>query len=452
MKLKVDYLIVIAILALFVASIGMIATDRSDDGQEDGNVPPDIGLQPTIDYVYWDSQGHLVKATCDEYVTMSGSRLIHTTMYTGWYLFDGLNTEQDLSVVGEAKIILADDSTINRLQITNGSSLHIFSISDAGDGQGVLNVVGKGLICGYNGASVSISIHSGTVDASTVRTVHDGSSTIGGGVNGHATIVIDGGVVKSNAQSYGSAIGCGQNGTCDITINGGEVEVSSRSNATGIGSGEFGESNITINGGNVVAHAEFGTGIGSADRSNTEIIIKGGDIKTYGRSAVCIGSGVDGKSTIDIRGGKVYAKTNGSPAAIGCSSSQQQYKEGVSASTISISGGEVTAVSEGAGAAIGSAFMSKARIYISGGTIDAYGHNLGAAIGSGNYALAEVNISGGTIKAFSDGQGAAVGSGKRGDVTMSIYVDIDASTTGDGWAIGPGVSGKCTMLAGEQRR
>ena len=35
---------------------------------------------------------------------------------------------------------------------------------------------------------------------------------------------------------------------------------------------------------------------------------------------------------------------------------------------------------------------------------------------------------------------------------MSISVEVDASTTGEGWAIGPGVAGKCTMLVGEMRR
>ncbi|MGN0098021.1 MAG: hypothetical protein ACI38Y_01670 [Candidatus Methanomethylophilaceae archaeon] len=454
MAQKVDYLIGIAVLALVVVSVAIIVTDQPEDPDlEWGNVPPMIGEGNYIDYVYWDSQGHLVEGTCDGYITMSGTRIIHTTMYTGWYVFDGLDTTQTLSVMGSVNIILKDNSTASEILITDGSSVHFFAVSEADAGtQGSLKLEGDGRICGYNGANVSISIHSGTIDASSVRTNTKGVSTIGAGVNGSATVEIDGGVVKSKSRNDGSAIGGGLNGSCDVTINGGDVEVITIKSGCGIGSGRLGSSTITINGGNVVSIIQHGTGIGSGDIGTTKIEINGGNIRSEGMGAVAIGSGVDGTSTIGIHGGKVYAETSGNAAAIGCSSSMEQYKAGTIGTTIIIDGGEVTAVSNGFGAAIGSGFYSRAWVDIKDGTIVAEGHDLGAAIGSGNMGYADVIIRDGNVSAFNDGQGAAVGSGKRGDVTMSISVEVDASTTGEGWAIGPGVAGKCTMLVGEMRR
>lgn len=454
MTQKVDYLIGIAVLTLVVASVAIIVTDQPKDSDPElENVPPIIGEGKYIDYIYWDSQGNLVEATCDGYITMSGTRLIHTTMYTGWYVFDGLDTTERLSVMGSVNIILKDNSVVSEIFITNGSSVHFFSVSGAdSDTQGSLKLAGDGRICGYNGAKVSIYIHSGTIDASSVLTQTKSVSTIGAGVNGSATIVIDGGVVKSRARAEGSAIGGGLNGSCSITIDRGDVEVTSISSGSGIGSGRLGSATITINGGNIITNINHGTGIGSADTGTTEITINGGDIRSIGRGAVAIGSGVDGTSTIDIHGGKVYAETSGSAAAIGCSSSMQQYKTGTIGTTIIIDGGEVTAVSNGSGAAIGSGFYSRAWVDIRDATLVAEGHELGAAIGSGYVAYADVIIRDGDVNAFNDGQGAAIGSGKRGDVTMSISVEVDASTTGEGWAIGPGVAGKCTMLVGEMRR
>ena len=454
MAQKVDYLIGIAVLTLVVASVAIIVTDQPKDSDPElDNVPPMIGEGKYIDYIYWDSQGHLVEATCDGYMTMSGTRLIDTTMYTGWYVFDGLDTTQTLSVMGSVNIILKDNSNASEILITNGSSVHFYEVSHVDSRtQGVLNLTGDGRICGYNGANVSIYIHSGTIDASSVRNYTTGVSTIGAGVNGSATVEIDGGVVKAKSRSYGSAIGGGLNGSCSITINRGDVEVSSINSGSGIGSGRLGTSTITINGGNIVSNIYHGTGIGSADQGITHIEINAGDIRSIGRGAVAIGSGVDGTSTIDIHGGKVYAETSGSAAAIGCSSSIQQYKTGTIGTTIIIDGGEVTAVSNGSGAAIGSGFYSRAWVDIRDATIVAEGHDLGAAIGSGYVAYADVIIRDGDVNAFNDGQGAAIGSGKRGDVTMSISVEVDASTTGEGWAIGPGVAGKCTMLVGEMRR
>lgn len=454
MAQKVDYLIGIAVLALVVASVAIIFTDQPETSdQEDDNVPPMIGDGNYINYVYRDSQGHLVEATCDGYITMSGTRLIHSTMYTGWYVFDGLDTTQTLSVMGSVNIILKDNSNASEILITNGSSVHFYEVSHADSRtQGVLKLTGDGRICGYNGADVSIYIHSGTIDASSVKSDTTCVSTIGAGVNGSATVEIDGGVVKSKSKAAGSAIGGGKNGSCEVIINGGDVDVTTIRMGTGIGGGFVGSSKVTINGGNIVVNIKDGVGIGSSNGSSTEIEINGGNIRSVGKGAVAIGSGIDGTSTIGIHGGKVYAEADGHSAAIGCSTSMDQYKEGITASTIIIDGGEVTAVSNGYGAAIGSGFYSRAWVDIRGGIVEAVGHALGAAIGSGNVAYADVIIRDGDISAFNDGQGAAIGSGKRGDVTMSINIEVDASTTGEGWAIGPGADGDCTMLVGEMRR
>ena len=74
----------IAILALFVASIGMMTMDRSADTDQDNDgVPPELGIQTPVEYIYWDSEGNMVEASCVEYTTMSGTHILHTTMYTG---------------------------------------------------------------------------------------------------------------------------------------------------------------------------------------------------------------------------------------------------------------------------------------------------------------------------------------------------------------------------------
>lgn len=188
-------------------------------------------------------------------------------------------------------------------------------------------------------------------------TIQDNASAIGGGSNGHASIIINGGTVTAVTASNSTALGggggrnsFGGNGIIEIT--GGDVYAYNFKNPLNLPSaaiGGAGTSNaiagagtFSITGGNVYAQSSIGTAIGGG----SSLYLKGGD------------------ATVNISGGNVIAKSisylnEGDPGYIAagcgigggtaCSGGGSLGTQNGGNATITISGGSILTGSIGGG-------------------------------------------------------------------------------------------------------
>lgn len=209
------------------------------------------------------------------------------------------------------------------IEVPEGNSLTIAQKEGAGSGKltavasGVdSDTTGSGAAIGGNAGqnSGSITINSGTIEASVDSDAQGSGAAIGGGANGSAgAITIKDGTVKATSRGDGAAIGGGAGkGASAITIENGTVTANASGNGAAIGGGsDGGNGSIVINNGTVVANT---TGNGAA--------IGGG---THG-----------GGGTVTIANGKVEATASGAGASIGGGNAG-------TGSTVMVTGGEVKA-------------------------------------------------------------------------------------------------------------
>ena len=218
------------------------------------------------DILYTDSDGQEKRYTGAEIEYLQS---VEEMSLSGWYLFLGVATgEVDLTVSGEANIILADgcDWTVNNIFVAEGNTLNIYSqSSDTTMGKlTVLNNLG-----GKNGSEG----YRGSQGANNVLVGHPGGNGGNGGKGSNSgTISISGGFITV------TNLGGGNGGTGGSGGSGG--------NATGTGS----ETTYGGVGGN--------GGIGGNGGNNTTLLIYGGHI-----TAVRIGGGTGGQGGYSGGGG-----------------------------------------------------------------------------------------------------------------------------------------------------
>lgn len=143
-------------------------------------------------------------------------------------------------------------------------------------------------------------IKSGTVYSTNGRAIQVGTNS---------TFVMDGGLVKSDAENDQVV---NLYGDCDVTINGGTIE-GLNNNTAGIAM--FHNTNLTVNGGTIKGSAMAVAGNGNENSSNANITINGGTlIATDGvgiyfpqRDSVAIinGGNISGPTGIEIRASKL---------------------------------------------------------------------------------------------------------------------------------------------------
>ncbi len=197
----------------------------------------------------------------------------------------------------------------------------------------------------------------------------------------------------------------------------GALTVPDQGNDAGIGGTEGNSSGlITIHGGTVTATGLYGAGIGGG----------GSD---YGQG---------GSGEVTIYGGTVTATANDCGAGIGGGGS---YDGQGGSGNVTIYGGKVTATTSDWGAGIGGGYKGNGEVTINGGTVSATASYSGAGIGGGSLGSGTVTIHGGTVTATGL-YGAGIGGGYHGEGKVEISGGaVTATASGDGAAIGNGVSG-----------
>ena len=212
------------------------------------------------------------------------------------------------------------------IEVPEGNSLTIAQKEGAGSGKltavasGVdSDTTGSGAAIGGNAGqnSGSITINSGTIEASVDSDAQGSGAAIGGGANGSAgAITIKDGTVKAMSRGDGAAIGGGSGkGASAITIENGTVTANAGGNGAAIGGGSDGGSgSIVINNGTVVANATGnGAAIGGGTRGGggTVTIANGKVEATASGAGASIGGGNAGTgSTVMVTGGEVKANAN----------------------------------------------------------------------------------------------------------------------------------------------
>ena len=192
------------------------------------------------------------------------------TLFNATVNYGGYNSPA-VSCLGNATLVLKGSNTVTcnsydgaGITPADGSTLTI-------QGNGILNVNGKGKDCigigyrsGVNGTG-NVVINSGTI------VINANSAAIGAKYGSIGNITINGGNVTAYGNDWAAAIGCGYESTCgNITITGGTVTaIGNEYGCTAIGTG--GSSctcgDITISGGTVTAISGNGVqsviGVGS---------------------------------------------------------------------------------------------------------------------------------------------------------------------------------------------
>ena len=140
-----------------------------------------------------------------------------TTWSKGWYVVNSDTTiNSRVTVTGNVHLILADGCELtasNGIEVSEGNSLTIYAQSE-GDDMGVLEATGDSYNAGIGGSfrnagnSGTVTIHGGTVNATSDRGagIGGGGGVISGGSDG--TVTIHGGTVNATSNS-GAGIGGG---------------------------------------------------------------------------------------------------------------------------------------------------------------------------------------------------------------------------------------------------
>lgn len=396
---------------------------------------------------------------------------------------DGNNT-----IIGGENEQVGDNNGMAAINVDEGSTLKITSIS--GDGSTNGKLVAKGGGSKYGGAAIgsnyyypmgNLIIAGGTIEATGAHC----AAGIGGGRDSEVgNISITGGKITAQGGEYGAGIGAGDNyGAGDggdlfgLTISGGEIVAKGGKDGAGIGGGEGSNirGNMLISGGTITATGgEDGAGIGAGqhgafmrDASNRDCTLKitGGTINaTGGENGAGIGGG-DGTSdprvVIDQANANttlnINAKGGPNGAGIGGGNGTADYVDiTLHGGTITATGGNRAKAGKCSGAGIGSG-GNVGRIDIKGsGTINAYGGLDGAGIGGGESGSVTEHL---TIDGDTDGrhgtrgQAAAGGRGlnitaiaSKADVDNNRYDDNEAAAIGGGKASGGNITVKNAII------
>ena len=303
----------------------------------------------SVTYLTWsEEQGKLVKATCDNYTSLTSSSYIFSLGTEGqpkWYVLTEDNSPRfRIEVKGDVHLILSNNCTLTAQQgihVPDDSSLTIYAQSENENEMGAL-VAKPGddyltyrycAVIGGNGTDTagSITINGGNITA-TGKVSSNGAygAAIGtgcysksGSTDSTMAITINGGIVTAEASGGGAAIGTGyRTGDGTITINGGTINATSNGAGAAIGVGDSGTlGTVTITGGQITAAAlnqrkasESGAAIGCGYfyKTDGEIYISGGTINITAGYQNGIGYGhykssTSGSSsiTININGGSI---------------------------------------------------------------------------------------------------------------------------------------------------
>ena len=145
-----------------------------------------------------------------------------------------------------------------------------------------------------------LTMKSGVVHSANGRAIQVGSNS---------TFVMDGGLVKSDAENDQTV---NLYGDCDVTINGGTIE-GLNNNTAGIAM--FHNTNLTVNGGTIKGHAMAVAGNGNEQSSNANITINGGTLSATDGVGIYFpqrdslltvnGGTISGPTGIEIRASKL---------------------------------------------------------------------------------------------------------------------------------------------------
>ncbi len=261
------------------------------------------------------------------------------------------------------------------------------------------NDSGSGISIGENS---SLVINGGNIDTK--------GSQQGSGISGaSATLTINSG--KVNATGYGSSGGIQFDNTGIVRIYDGQINsIGSKLGQSGHGGIGIGAGKIEIFGGNVNATGgDFKAGIGNDLMENYDISIFNGLINAVGgKGGSGIGGSSQGTGVVRIIGGTISATGGYGANGIGVG---QYASEGI----INIEGGIVKAIGGNGGAGIGGGYNTDGCfVKITGGTITAIGGSNGAGIG-GSYNIpgSQVIIDGGSIKALGKDGAQNIGTGNN---------------------------------------
>ena len=207
------------------------------------------------------------------------------TLFNATVNYEGYSNRAAVSCLGNATLVLKASNTVTcnsksgaGITPADGATLTI-------QGNGILNVNGKGEGCigigyrdGVNGTG-NVVINNGTI------VIKANSAAIGAKYGSIGNITINGGNVTAYGNDYAAAIGCGFGGSCgNITITGGTVTaIGNGYGCTAIGTGDSTDGStcgdITISGGTVTAtsgnHVQSVIGVGSSGTCSSVTITTG---------------------------------------------------------------------------------------------------------------------------------------------------------------------------------
>jgi uncharacterized repeat protein (TIGR02543 family) len=309
MKRLLSFILAFAVALSLLPALGLTAKAAETISYIDENGDPQTRADPTL--------------------ITSGT----TTLIAGWYYVSGtVSIGGTLTITGDVKIILTDDSHLQvtsttadaGINVSSGSSLSIYAQSG---GTGRLTAAaggewgGAGIGGGRYGSGGTVTINGGTITATG-----DHGAGIGGGYQGNGgAVTINGGAVTATGGRYGAGIGGGfQGDSGTVTITGGTVTATGGTYGAGIGGGDYNiGSNVTITGGTVTAMGGSwgGAGIGGGYQGDGgTVTITGGTVTatggtygdSYGGAGIGGGSGGGGGAggdggTVTISGGSVNA-------------------------------------------------------------------------------------------------------------------------------------------------
>ncbi len=188
------------------------------------------------------------------------------TLDAGWYVISGsVSRTGTIAVIGDAKLILTDDSSLTVTGTDTDAGINIsggsLTIYGQSKGNGQLTAIGTGGGAGIGSGKDAadggtVNIGGGTVTA----TGNGGGAGIGGGSGSVGCLVnIRGGIVTATGIDGGAGIGGGKSGEgSTVSIRGGMVTGNGINGGSGIGTGDSGTSGVITIGGGSVKPSSFG--------------------------------------------------------------------------------------------------------------------------------------------------------------------------------------------------
>ena len=244
----------------------------------------------------------------------------HSDLVNNWYVVNSNVTINDLTISGEANLILSDGCSLTctkGVKMLNGSTLNIYGQSG---NSGKLICAAEEYKAGIGGeGNININIHGGSI---TSEGNLYGAAIGGNDEVGNVNVTILGGVVNARGRRGGAAIGggCGSDMSGSIFIRGGEVNACYEDKETeqlvmaGAAIGAGSESRYWGTNGHFTGTVEITGGTVTA-KSVGHNITAG----AYSGAGIGAGHGGDMKGEIKISGANtnVYACSKYGGAAIG---------------------------------------------------------------------------------------------------------------------------------------